>query len=93
MTRRFQSTHKFDKQFNSLTKNNNNKQAIKAIELFIENPSHPSLRFKKIQGTNNFYEIRVNQSIRIVIEITSQDTDQLNTFYIIGTHDEVFPPK
>ena len=92
MTRRFQSTHKFDKQFNSLTKNTN-KQATKAIELFIENPSHSSLRFKKIQETNNFYEIRINQSIRIVIEITSQDTDQINTFYIIGTHDEVFTPK
>ena len=92
MTRRFQSTRKFDKQFNSLDKNAV-KQAAKAIELFMEDPTHPSLRFKKIKGTNSFCEIRVNQSVGIVIEVTSQGSDQINTFFIIGTHDEVFPPK
>lgn len=92
MTRRFQSTRKFDKQFNSLDKNAF-KQATKAMDLFMEDPAHPSLRFKKIQGTTNFYEIRVNQSVRIVIEVTSQGSAQINTFYIIGTHDEIFPPK
>ena len=92
MTRRFRSTRKFDKQFNFLEKNAS-KQAIKAIELYMEDPTHPSLRFKKIQGTGSFYEIRVNQSIRIIIEVTSQGPDQINTFYIVGTHDEVFPPR
>lgn len=92
MTRRFRSTHKFDKQIESLDKNTL-KQATKAIELLIENPAHPSLRYKKIQGTSNFYEIRVNVSVRIIIEVTSEGDDQINTFYIVGTHNEVFPPK
>ncbi len=92
MTRRFRSTRKFDKQFKSLD-NNSFKQAVKAIELFMSEPSHPSLRYKKIQGTNSFFEISVNMSIRIIIEITSEGQDQINTFHIIGTHNEVFPPK
>lgn len=89
MTRRFRSTRKFDKQLNSKTL----KQAQKAIELFMSDPTHPSLRYKKIQGTDNFYEISVNMSIRIIIEVASEASDQINTLYIIGTHDDVFPPK
>ena len=92
MTRRFKSTRKFDKQFKQLDQKTS-KQAEKAIELFIFDPSHPSLRYKKIQGTDNFYEISVNMSVRIIIEVTSEANDQINTLYIIGTHDDVFPPK
>ena len=92
MTRRFRSTRKFDKQMRSLDQKSL-KQAVKAMNLFMEDSDHQSLRFKKIRGTNNFYEIRVNKSIRIIIEVTSQGKDQMNTLYIIGTHDEVFPPK
>lgn len=92
MTRRYRSTRKFDRQFGSLDKNSN-KQAVKAIKLFMKNPNHPSLRFKKIQGASGFYEIRVNMSIRIIIEVTLEGEDHIYTLYIIGTHDEVFPPK
>ena len=92
MTRRFKSTRKFDKQFKQLDQKTS-KQTEKAIELFISDPSHPSLRYKKIQGTDNFYEISVNMSVRIIIEVTSEANDQINTLYIIGTHDDVFPPK
>jgi len=92
MTRCFKSTRKFDKQFERLDFKAS-KQTKKAIELFISDPRHPSLRYKKIQGTDNFYEIRVNISVRIIIEVTTDGNNQINTLYIIGTHDEVFPPK
>ena len=92
MTRRFKSTRKFDKQFKQLDLDAS-KQAEKAIELFIFDPGHPSLRYKKIQGTDSFFEISVNMSIRIIIEVTTNENDQINTLYIIGTHDEVFPLK
>ena len=92
MTRRFRSTRKFDKQFKQLN-SKTLKQAQKALELFMSDPTHPSLRYKKIQGSDNFYEISVNMSIRIIIEVTSEASDQINTLYIIGTHDDVFPPK
>jgi mRNA interferase RelE/StbE len=90
MTKKFQSTRKFDKQFKSLD-SKIVKQAIKTIDIFIKDPAHPSLRFKKIQGTNSFYEISVNMSIRIIIEIITEGKDQINTFYIIGKHEDVFP--
>ena len=89
MTRRFLSTRKFDKQFKTLDKKTI-KQAQKAIESFINDPTHPSLRLKKVQGTENFFEISVNMSIRIIIEIKSEGKDQINTFFIIGKHEEVF---
>ncbi len=92
MTRRFRSTRKFDKQFEQLDLKTQ-KQAEKALELFISDASHPSLRYKKIQGTDNFYEIRVNRSVRIIVEVTSEENDQIKTLYIIGIHDSVFPPK
>lgn len=89
MTRRFRSIRKFDKQIKSLNKNSF-KQVTKAMELFMEDPSHPSLRYKKIKGTSNLYEIRINVSVRMIIEVTSDGDDQINTFYIIGIHNEVF---
>jgi mRNA-degrading endonuclease YafQ of YafQ-DinJ toxin-antitoxin module len=93
MNRRFRSVRKFDKQFKMLDKKNQ-KQAFKAMELFIKDPAHPSLRFKRIQGADNFFEIPVHMSIRIVIKIDkTQNNDQINTFYIIGKHEDVFPPK
>ena len=83
MTSRFRSTHKFDKQFKGLDKKTQ-KQAAKAINLFMKDPAYPSLRFKKIQGTSNFFEVAVNMSIRIIVEITkSHNNNQINTFYII----------
>lgn len=90
MTRKFRSTRKFDKQFKALEQRIQ-KQAIKTVELFIKNPTHPSLRLKKVQGTADFFEISVNMSIRIIVEIKSDDNNQINTLYIIGKHEEVFP--
>ncbi|WP_418792347.1 type II toxin-antitoxin system RelE family toxin [Phosphitispora sp. TUW77] len=90
MTRKFRSTRKFDKQYKSLDPNTI-KQATKTIELFIKDPSHPSLRYKKVQGTDNFFEISVNISVRIIVEVLSEGKDQINTFYIIGKHEDVFP--
>ena len=90
MTRRFKSTRIFDKQFKELDEKTI-KQAAKAIEFFIQDPAHPSLRFKKVQGTVGFYEISVNMSIRIIIEIVNEGKDQVNIFYIIGKHETTFP--
>jgi len=92
MNRRFISTRKFDKQIKTLDKKTQ-KQAAKAIEYFIKDLNHPSLRFKRIQGTDNFFEISVNMSIRIIIEVKESNNDQINTFYTIGKHEDVLPPK
>ncbi len=89
MTRKFRSTRKFDKQFKSLDQKTM-KQAAKAIELFMKDPTHPSLRCKKVQSTDGFLEISVNMSIRIIVQVKPEGNDQINTFYIVGKHEDVF---
>ena len=89
MTRKFFSTKKFDKQLKALDIKIQ-KQALKTLQLFIQDPSHPSLRYKKVQGAKAFYEISVNMSVRIIIEVKTSDKDQLNTFYVLGGHEDVF---
>jgi hypothetical protein len=69
------------------------KQVLKSIELLIANSSHPSLRFEKIQGTEGFFELSVNKSLRIIVRVDTSGQEQINTFYIIGKHEQVFPVK
>lgn len=40
----------------------------KTLLLFAENPRHPSLINKKMQGTHNLWELRVTQGYRITYE-------------------------
>jgi addiction module RelE/StbE family toxin len=62
---KFSPTKRFQKQFQSFTKTE--KQLIrKKLELMAENPNHPSLRTKKIQGTADIFECSVNMDIRII---------------------------
>ena len=58
-------------------------RAEKAIRLLKENPRYPSLRSKKMEGTENIWEASVTMSHRITYEV-SRDTLVLRR---IGTHD------
>ena len=40
--------------------------ARRAYRLFVENPSHNSLRFKKLAGHDNLWSVRVTISVRAV---------------------------
>lgn len=40
--------------------------AEKAFRLWLENPRHPSLHFKMLEGTDNLYSIRVGRSYRAI---------------------------
>ena len=42
------------------------KQTKKRLKFFMENPRHPSLLTKKIQGTDGIWESSVNMDIRIL---------------------------
>lgn len=58
-------TRRFQKHFKNL--NGNTKKQIKSkLELLTANPYHPSLRTKRIQGTDNIFECSVNMDIRII---------------------------
>jgi mRNA-degrading endonuclease RelE of RelBE toxin-antitoxin system len=59
------------------------KQFHKAIRLFEANPRHPSLRVKKIAGTDGIWEARVTQSYRFTFNWEAS----VVTLRRIGTHD------
>jgi hypothetical protein len=42
--------------------------ARQAYQLFASNPEHPSLRFKKLQGLQNAWSVRINDQFRAVGE-------------------------
>lgn len=54
------------------------------ISFFVENPYHPSLRTKKIKGSDNIYEFSVNMDIRV---IWFYHNDEVIILLDIGHHD------
>ncbi len=58
--------------------------ADKALRLLVENLRHPSLRVKKIKGTDGIWEARVSRSIRLSFEIQGD----LLILRTIGRHDD-----
>ncbi len=76
-------TERFKKHFRSLTVNE--KKLFKnKLSIFSENPLHPSLRTKRIQGTEDLYEFSVNMDIRV---IWFYEGDSLVALVDIGHHD------
>jgi mRNA interferase RelE/StbE len=59
-------------------------QVEKFLRLVEENPRHPSLRIKKIQGTADIFEASVNMSVRVSFQYIKPDTVFLRN---IGEHD------
>lgn len=60
------------------------KQTEKKLKFFVENPTHPSLRTKKIQGTDRIWESSINMDIRI---IWFYENNELIFLLDIGHHD------
>lgn len=65
MKYKFSFTKRFQKQFQALTEKEK-RMIRKKLELLAENPGHPSLRAKRIQGTSDLFECSVNMDIRII---------------------------
>ena len=76
-------TRRFEKNYKKLT--SSEKRQIKTkVEILSENPFHPSLRTKRIQGTDDLFECSVNMDIRI---IWYHEGDQLIMLLDVGHHD------
>ncbi len=58
------------------------KQAKEAYRLWSQDPSHPSLRFKKIQNFDNVWSVRVSRNYRAV---GARDGEKIVWFWI-GSH-------
>lgn len=83
MAYEFTFTHRFQKQFKKLT-SQEKKQLKSKLELLSENPSQPSLRTKRIQGTTDLFECSVNMDIRI---IWYYEGDKMIILIDVGNHD------
>ena len=57
----------------------------KQIALLAENPRHPSLRTKPVQGTDGIYEARIDRDYRMTYERQSDDTLVMR---VVDRHDE-----
>jgi mRNA-degrading endonuclease RelE of RelBE toxin-antitoxin system len=78
----FQFSRRFKKEYQKLPKKIQ-KTFDEKLSLFLENPSHPSLRVKQIQGTKNRWE----GSITMRYRFTFQFVEDGLIFRTIGTHD------
>ena len=76
-------TQRFKKHYSKLTAAEK-EQFKNKLRLFAENPSHPSLRVKRIKGTEDLFEFSVNMDIRV---IWFYEGDELVAFVDIGHHD------
>ena len=56
------------------------------LRLFINNPRHPSLRTKRIQGSDNLFEFSINMDIRV---IWYYEGDNLVVLIDVGHHDVI----
>ena len=83
MSYRFTFTERFKKNYKNLT-SAEIKQLSNKLKLLSENPYHPSLRTKRIQGTADLFECSVNMSIRI---IWYYEDDKIIILVDIGHHD------
>ena len=57
----------------------------KQIALLAENPRHPSLQTKPIQGVQGIYEARVDSDFRMTYQ---RDADDTLVLRVVGKHDE-----
>ncbi len=76
-------TERFKKHYQKLS-DIEKKQFKNKLNLFVENPNHPSLRVKRIQGTEDLFEFSVNMDIRV---IWYYEGDTTVLYVDIGHHD------
>jgi len=63
-------------------------KAVKALRLLAENPRHPSLQVKKIRGTENIWEARVDQKYRFTFQIEHERGQTVIFLRNIDSHDD-----
>ena len=83
---KIQIAQRFKRSFHKLTKDEQ-QTFQKQIELLLQNPIppyHPSLRIKKIQGTSEIFECRINRDIRMTWQYHQSEYILLRN---IGKHD------
>ena len=78
----YQFSRQFKKEYKKLPKDIQ-KAFDEKLSLFLQQPSHPSLRVKRIQGTKNRWEGSITMKYRFTFEFFEDGL----LFRAIGTHD------
>ena len=77
-------TEQFEQAYERLT--SAEKRSIrKALTLLGDNPEHPSLRIKKMEGRKNIWEARPSKRLRMTFEMAGEIIFMRN----VGEHDKV----
>jgi mRNA-degrading endonuclease RelE of RelBE toxin-antitoxin system len=79
---RYRFTKKFKKEYKALPEEIQ-KNFDKKLANFLTDPTYPSLRLKRIQGTKNIWEGSITMKYRSTFEIINDEV----IFRMIGTHD------
>jgi len=80
-------TRPFEKAFARLPKQIR-EAAYEKLELFQDNPGHPSLLVKKIKGTQTIWEMSITMNYRLTFEVFPEEIFLRR----IGTHDILNQP-
>ena len=88
MARELYTTRTFDRLFKRLPKAIQG-AAYEKLDLFLSDLGHPSLRVKRIRGTERIWELSVTMNYRLTFEI---DGERI-ILRRIGTHDILRSPE
>jgi mRNA-degrading endonuclease RelE of RelBE toxin-antitoxin system len=85
--RDYRTTREFDRAFKRLPRRIQS-EVIEKLARFLEDPTHPSLRVKRLKGTQRIWEMSITMSYRVTFEIDNQSV----LLRRIGTHDVLKRP-
>lgn len=77
-------TEQFEQAYEKLTKAEK-RSVRKALTLLGDNPKHPGLRVKKMEGRKDIWEARSSKSLRMTFEMVGETIFMRN----VGEHDKV----
>ncbi len=77
-------TRSFDDAFFALRDQKVQRKVLKALRLLGENPRHPSLQVKVVQGTKGIWEARVDNQYRVTFEMSGDSLTLRN----VDNHDD-----
>ena len=79
-------TKRFRDAYSELPNDKVKEKVKKAIRLLVENPRHPSLRSKPVQGAKGIYEASADMNYRLTYERLPDDVLRLR---VVGKHDDM----
>jgi mRNA-degrading endonuclease RelE of RelBE toxin-antitoxin system len=87
LSRKVEPLPAFRRDFSTLPDEIRNQIGTK-ISLYLQNPSHPSLRVKKMKGVAGIWELSLTMNYRLTFQVT----DELMILRRVGTHDVLRKP-